>query len=201
MDESCYRDIVEHLPAGVAVCSFEGEFLFCNRAYADFFGVPKERIIGNTITGMLPGDLLETHQQEIEKLRQGKMTSFLIEPSGDESLMRRKVFYIPLSREDIFLCFVSNQEVQNVFFKEGVDITIGTLNHYINNSLMVLLGKLEKVKKTAILDEVLRDIKSIQTSTDKIVKTLKELSRSSTLPKMRNYSESGAKIFDLDEKG
>ncbi|WP_287373452.1 PAS domain S-box protein [Prosthecochloris sp.] len=58
----------DHTPTLITICSPEGKYLMVNKATAEFFKMPKEKIIGKNLADLLPPELVKVFLKRIEKV-------------------------------------------------------------------------------------------------------------------------------------
>ncbi|MBT3984161.1 MAG: hypothetical protein HOE90_22595 [Bacteriovoracaceae bacterium] len=79
----------------------------------------------------------------------------------------------------------------------GAEITVVTLNHYINNTLTILHNKIMHAQKTAVLEAVQNDLKAMDQSMRKVVSILQSLKEYKTF-EIEDYFED-LKYFKIEE--
>ncbi len=62
------RRLIDAMPLPAFYKNFEGKYLGCNSAFAEFFGVDKVDVIGKTVFEFAPSDLAKTHTAADEEL-------------------------------------------------------------------------------------------------------------------------------------
>lgn len=190
--------VLEKLPFPVALMDKELKYVFVNSHYKELLKKPSESIVGLHAQQVVPKETYETALPYYKKALSGEKCKFIALGSENLSVKKMQVNYLPDPESGGFLAVFDPESIQNRYFKMGVDSAIATLNHYINNSLSVISGKVSRIERREVSQEVLDDLKSIKASMNRIDRILKSLTNSDQLS-LDYYLNSEGTYFKIDE--
>jgi diguanylate cyclase (GGDEF)-like protein/PAS domain S-box-containing protein len=94
-----HQIVLNALPAPVFYKDEDGVYLGCNKAFEEFIGLPREKIIGRDVFGIAPRDLASVYREaDLKLLRQGGTQSYetsvaYADGSRHEVLFHKAVFH------------------------------------------------------------------------------------------------------------
>lgn len=191
--------IVDNVPFPFAVMDKGLNYVRVNSHYLRLIKKEGQNIIGKNIKSIIPSETYVNAKPYFEKALSGEACDFTAHDSGLLSIKQIDVSYIPLPHGG-FLAVFGEDRVQQKYFKKGVDSIVITLNHYINNALTVLLGKVHRIQRLNDINEVKEDLKNIQEAALRVTSTLKSISNYEDL-NLESYSEGHLKegqYFKID---
>ena len=66
--------LIDAIPSPLYYKDTEGIYLGCNRAFEQYMGVPRERVVGGTVYDLAPGDLADNyHEMDILLMQEGEV--------------------------------------------------------------------------------------------------------------------------------
>lgn len=86
--------IIESIPNPIFFKDTDGVYENCNRAFAEFIGLPREKIIGATAFAVAPGELAEVYRQaDLELMRQRGTQVYETQVRDAAGHLREVIFY------------------------------------------------------------------------------------------------------------
>lgn len=190
------EEVVSALPVGIAVISRDLKYQCVNQHYSEMIGKQGHEIIGEPVYKVLPPAVLEMSEPYIDRVLEGYRVEFGLSKVEGLSISNREVCYSPLKSSGGFVATFSQEKVQSKYFRMGVESTITTLNHHINNPLSIILSELIQANKSSNLDEIKEELTRVNLAAGRIVATLRKLSKSEDL-KLKEYTKN-SQMFDLE---
>ena len=90
------RELMDSLPVFASFIDREGRYRLVNKTYEDWFGTPREAILGRTIREILGDQAYAARQAQIEAALQGEPVRFeTFTPRPDGSLRDTEMEYLP----------------------------------------------------------------------------------------------------------
>ena len=160
--ERQYRAVTDGAPMGIAVMSAEERFLFVNRKYEEWFGVPREEIIGRTSSELLGTELHDRVSPYVRRVLRGETVSFGADvglPGG--RVRHHQVTYFPEIGDEgtttgyFAVCndVTEHKQMEEQFRQaqkmEAVGQLAGGIAHDFNNLLTVILSHAEFLTEAA----------------------------------------------------
>jgi len=93
------QNAIDMLPSPIFIKDGDGRYIFCNRAFENFIGVTRSRIIGNTVYDIAPAELASTYEKaDLELIAQGGKQSYeadvrYADGTHHEVIFFKSVFY------------------------------------------------------------------------------------------------------------
>jgi diguanylate cyclase (GGDEF)-like protein/PAS domain S-box-containing protein len=84
-----WQEGLDHLPTPIYLKDVDGRYTGCNKAFGQFVGAERERVLGQTLAEFLPEDVLAAHRQsDLEVMRRGGVTRVEADVCVPETGMR-----------------------------------------------------------------------------------------------------------------
>jgi len=114
--EQQLRLITDSLPAMIAYIDSERRYIFVNKSYANFAGIPRDQILGKEIREVLDEDAYEVIREQVETALSGQPVTFEItRPFSGLALRHMLAIYVPDIREgEIHGFFASIHDVTDL---------------------------------------------------------------------------------------
>ncbi len=178
--EETLTQIFENTADAIFLKDTSGRYLKVNKAYAEFFLVPQEKIIGRTAAEIFRPAIAErTEREDAEALRQGKTVFFT-----EEQKTRSGKIYISTSRTPLHdpdgkatgilgvsrdITAIKKMEMKSASAKasETMSKATGPLAHDFNNALATINGY------AMIIDDEISDTNPIKKEIGQIIKAVK----------------------------
>jgi PAS domain S-box-containing protein len=93
--EERLRDITDALPVLISYFDAEQRFQFVNKLYETWFGRPRDQIIGEKISTLLPGPVYEVRRPFVEKALAGEAVHFVVEMPLPQGRIDTEVQLLP----------------------------------------------------------------------------------------------------------
>ncbi|WP_052263303.1 PAS domain-containing hybrid sensor histidine kinase/response regulator [Geobacter pickeringii] len=88
------NSIIESIPTPIFFKNSAGAYENCNRAFSDFLGIPKERIIGATVHDIAPPELAEIyHRADLELMAERGTQVYEAKVRYADGLLHEVIFY------------------------------------------------------------------------------------------------------------
>ena len=190
------QEVIESLPLGLALVSRSLRYESVNFEYSEMFECTPAEIVGKEVKEFLPASTLSHIEPHLEAVLQGQTTEFEI-GTGEGLRASRYVRYVPVASTGGFVAVFSREMTQAQYFRKGVEIATATVNHHINNSLVMLMHKVEKIKRKHVTDDIEEELKRIHQSTNKILEVLRQMQHYEDL-KLEKYADR-TYVFKIEE--
>ncbi len=142
--EKQYRELLESISDSVYVLDTEWRHLIVNEAAARFTGIPKERLLGNTLTDLFPGientSFFHKFEEVIETGKPGVVVDQFLFSDGRKGWFEVSVYPVPegvlcLSRD--VTDRIKNEEKIHELIKEK-DLLLQEVHHRIKNNMTII---------------------------------------------------------------
>ena len=80
--EDLVRTIMDNIPGRIAYWDLDGRCRFVNRAWCDWFGIPRERAIGRTVDELFDQERVLANRPRLERVLRGEEQVFEREEVG-----------------------------------------------------------------------------------------------------------------------
>lgn len=169
------NEIFDAIEVPVAYISKENKYLAVNVGYSKILNRNRADIVGQRVEDILTPSMFATISPYLSKVQAGEYVEFEVNASPYSSVNNTVVQYSPISKGG-FVATFSSERVVKRYLRTGMNATVATLNHHINNTLVILLAKLRRLENAESLNEVADEIISLQNSVRRISKILSNIS-------------------------
>ena len=186
--ERQYRAVTDGAPLGIAVMSSEERFLFVNRKYEDWFGIPRDQIIGLTARELLGEELHERAAPFVRRALRGETVTFDADVKLAGGQVRHlHVTYFPEVGEEgtttgyFAVCedATARKQLEDQFRQsqkmEAVGQLAGGIAHDFNNLLTVILSHADFLSEAAAQAGLADDAKQMRDAAHKAAALTRQL--------------------------
>ncbi|MFA6030059.1 MAG: PAS domain S-box protein [Elusimicrobiota bacterium] len=166
------RTMLESIPNPVFFKDAKGLYQDCNASFAQFLGVPRERILGKTVFEVSPEENARVyHEKDLELMRRGGVQVYEARVHTADKGERVVVFYkAPTHHRDgkvsglvgVILDITERKGLEQKTLllekMESLGVLAGGIAHDFNNLLTAMLGNLSLVESAAADPKELREI-------------------------------------------
>ena len=186
--ERQYRAVTDGAPLGIAVLSAEERFLFVNRKYESWFGLPREQVIGRPAVELL-GDALHARVAPfVRRVLRGETVSFEVEVTlGDGRARQHQVTCFPQVADDgttsgFFSLWndVTEQKLLEEQYRQAQKMEVvgrlaGGIAHDFNNLLTVILSHADFLQDVAAEAGLADDARQMREAAQKAAQLTRQL--------------------------
>ncbi|MEQ1723029.1 MAG: ATP-binding protein [Pseudobdellovibrio sp.] len=191
------ENILDAIPDPIFVKNSNHEIIYANQEYAKFVGMPKESFLGKDDYAFFPKEVADFFWHKNENVFQGDHSIETEEQVSDyrgkpRDVLTKKTPLNNSKNEKVLVGVIRDitelKRMQSSLIEKSKMASLGEMAaeiaHEINNPLMIVQGKtqllIEKMSKQPELAAYKKDLVSIETNClriDKIIKSLKSVSR------------------------
>lgn len=176
--DHAYRVLIDAMQQGAATISPQGVVLYCNRAFAAFFGQSQWDITGNPLTGFLPHSQQQIFEELLIRSDAAGGNGELLLEDDDGSIRTIQAALTPLSMMDVSaICVVLTDITEQKQHRDLQDSNrrkdefLAMLAHELRNPLAPILNAV------AILNHLMRGDDKLAYVSDIIERQTRHLSR------------------------
>ncbi|MGZ3711142.1 MAG: PAS domain-containing sensor histidine kinase [Bdellovibrionota bacterium] len=185
--------VADSMPGFISRCDLDGRYTFANKIYEEWYGIPKNEVVGRTQREVLPPKSYAQAEPNIKRAMKGERFSFeAVTTTKTGSDLNVFVSHIPdydsqgkLSGYfNVVLDVTQIKQAQKQLLQSSKMSSLGEMAggiaHEINNPLAVILGKAGSLKRriekgSFEVTKVCEDLAKIESYSERIAKIIKGL--------------------------
>ena len=186
--ERQYRAVTDGAPLGIAVLSADERFVFVNKKYESWFGLPREEIVGRPARELLGEPLHESVSPWVRRVLRGETVTFETAVTlRDGRVRQHQITYVPeLSVDGTTSGFFSlwndvtdqkrlEEQYRQAQKMEAVGQLAGGIAHDFNNLLTVILSHADFLQEAAAQAGLSDDARQMREAAQKAAQLTRQL--------------------------